>query len=43
MSHSPVSRAPSRAFIVVIFAISIVIGAVIAYLGIVGVIGAGIP
>jgi hypothetical protein len=37
------STAPSRTFIVILFAGAVIIGAVIAYLGIIGAIGGPIP
>jgi hypothetical protein len=43
MSAHPVSTAPSRTFIIVLFAGAVAIGALIVYLGITGVIGGPIP
>jgi len=43
MSSPSTTPAPSSAFLVVTFAVAIAIGVLIAYLGITGQIGAGIP
>ncbi|MGD0256405.1 MAG: hypothetical protein ABSB90_00785 [Thermoplasmata archaeon] len=43
MSASPVSTAPNTTFVIVLFAVAIVVGVVIAYLGIAGIIGGPIP
>jgi len=43
MSSPSTTSAPSSAFVVVTFAVAIAIGVLIAYLGITGQIGAGIP
>jgi len=43
MSSPSPTPAPSRAFVVITFAAAIAIGALVAYLGITGQIGAGVP
>jgi hypothetical protein len=43
VADAPVSQAPSLAFVIAIFGAAIVVGALIIYLGIKGMIGGPIP
>lgn len=43
MTTSAAAQDPSRAFVVALFVVAIVVGALIAYFGITGRLGAGIP
>lgn len=43
MPVSPLGPSVPRAFLIVVFAIAIAVGTLVAYLGMTGVIGAGIP
>jgi hypothetical protein len=43
VSANTYQQPTSRAFLIVTFAVAIAVGALIAYLGITGAIGAGIP